>query len=220
MRARDNPFATARVHRIRYRFEGITWEDLTARLELMNWRGAIVGPEGAGKTTLLEDFVPRLRQRGWDVVSLRLTREQPCFPSGTLQALASRLTPSGFVLFDGAEQLSRWAWWRFRWSVRRAGGLVITSHRTGLLPTLIRCGTNPRLLAGMVADLLKGTGLPQGVQVEALFRKHRGNLREALRELYDLFSTAGEAQTTTRFGGEESSLGGDPTSIFEVSTLR
>jgi hypothetical protein len=220
MRARDNPFATARVHQIRYRFEGTTWQDLMARLESMHWRGTIVGQEGAGKTTLLEDFGPRLRERGWDVVWLRLTQEQPRFPGTMLRALASRLTPNALVLFDGAEQLSRWAWWSFLWRVRRAGGLIITSHRGGRLPTLIRCETSSRLLGGIVSDLLKGTVLPEGVLHDSLFRKHCGNLREALRELYDLFSAAGEAQATARSGGEESSLALAPTSIFEASTLR
>lgn len=220
MRARDNPFATARVHQIRYRFDGTTWEDLMARLESMNWRGAIVGPEGAGKTTLLEDFDPRLRERGWDVVWLRLTREQPRFSRNTLKALAPRLTANRFILFDGAEQLGPWACWCFLRRVRRAGGLIITSHRSGLLPTLIRCQTSPRLLTGIVADLVKGTALPECVRPDRLFRKHRGNLREALRELYDLFSAAAEAQATARSGGEESSLARAPTSIFEASTLR
>ena len=220
MRARDNPFATARVHQIRYRFDGTAWEDLMARLKSMNGRGAIVGPEGAGKTTLLEDFVPRLRERGWDVVWLRLTREQPRLPSQMLRALASRLTANSFILFDGAEQLSPWGWWSFLRLFRRAGGLIITSHRAGLLPTLIRCETSSRLLAGIVADLLRGTALPEGVPPDWLFRKHGGNLREALRELYDLFSTTGEAQATARSGGEESSFALAPTSIFEASTLR
>src|SRR5262245_34345468 len=100
MRARDNPFATARVHQIRYRFDGTTWEDLMARLQSLRWRGAIVGGEGAGKTTLLEDFGPRLRERGWDVVWLRLTREQPRFADPTLSTLAPGLIPKTFVLFD------------------------------------------------------------------------------------------------------------------------
>ena len=220
MRARDNPFATARIHEIRYRFDRTTWEELMARLESMGWRGAIVGPEGAGKTTLLEDFVPRLRERGWEVVPMRLTREQPRFAGNTLRALAPRLTSNAFILFDGAEQLSGWAWWSFLWRVRRAGGLIITSHRGGRLPTLVRCETSSRLLAGIVAELLQGTALPAGVQLDRLFRKHCGNIRETLRELYDLFSAAGEAQATARSGGEESSLALAPTSILEASTLR
>ena len=193
MRARDNPFATACVHRIRYRLPaGLTWDELVARLETMKWRGAIVGPEGAGKTTLLEDFAPRLIDRGFEIVWLRLTREKPRFSSATLRELAS-LHAGQLILFDGAEQLSCWGWWRFLRLARRTGGLLITSHRPGLLPSLLECGTTPELLAGIVADLL--TDVPEAHVVEArrLHRKHQGNLREALRELYDRRSDATES---------------------------
>ncbi len=197
MRARDNPFATARVHRIRYRLPGpLTWEGLLARLESMNWSGAIVGPEGSGKTTLLEDFEPRLRARGFEVVWLRLTREEPRFASATLRELAS-LHAGQAILFDGAEQLSRWAWWRFLRHARRAGGLLITSHRSGLLPTLLDCGTTPELLAEIVSDLLGGVPEVHRAEAGRLHRKHHGNLREALRELYDLWSDAARDSTVS-----------------------
>ena len=188
MRARDNPFATARVHQIRYRLpDGLTWEELLARLKSMNWRGAIVGPEGAGKTTLLEDFEPRLRQRGFELVWLRLTREEPRLPSTTLAQLAS-LHARHIILFDGAEQLRRWTWWRFLRRVRRTGGLLVTSHRPGLLPTLLECKTGPELLAEIVANLLDKTPETCRAQAGSLYHKHQGNLREALRELYDVWS--------------------------------
>lgn len=195
MRARDNPFATARVHRIRYRFDGTTWEELLSRLKSMNWRGAIVGPEGAGKTTLLEDFAPRLRERGFEVIRLRLTQEEPRFSCGLMRELSSQLSSSHIILFDGAELLSRWAWWDFLRRARRAWGLVITSHRPGLLPTLIECKTTLELLAGIVADLLNEA--PEACRDRAgqLFRKHRGNLREALRELYDVYSVSATDST-------------------------
>lgn len=189
MRARDNPFATARVHRIRYRFlDGLTWEDLLARLKWMRWRGAIVGPEGAGKTTLLEDFEPRLREQGFEIVWLRLTRERPRFAPEMWRKLSSELFSGRFVLFDGAEQLSRWAWWRFLRHVRPAGGLLITSHRAGLLPTLLECGTTSVLLAEIVADLLDEPAAAHRAQARHLHQRHCGNVREALRELYDLWS--------------------------------
>lgn len=185
MRARDNPFATAHVHRIRYRLpDGLTWEELLARAASMNWRAAIVGPEGTGKTTLLEDFAPKLIKRGFEVVWLRLTREAPRFAPATLRELVS-LHTGQVILFDGAEQLSRWAWWRFLRLARRAGGLLITSHRPGLLPTLLECDTTPELLAEIVADLLTEAPKDHCAEARRLHRQHQGNLREALRELYD-----------------------------------
>ena len=197
MRARDNPFATACVHRIRHRLpDGLTWEDLLARLESMNWRAAIVGPEGAGKTTLLEDFAPRLIEGGFEIVWLRLTQEEPRFASATLRELAS-LHAGQIILFDGAEQLSRWAWWRFLRLARRAGGLLITSHLAGLLPTLLECNTTPELLAGIVADLLSEAPEAHGAEARRLHRKHQGNLREALREWYDLWSDPAKDSTVS-----------------------
>ncbi len=67
-----------------------------------------------------------------------------------------------------------------RFRTRRAGGLVITSHRPGLLPTLYECETSPELLAGIVEELAG-----EELDSEEVLARHRGNIRDALRELYD-----------------------------------
>jgi len=188
MRARDNPFSTDRVLRIRYRLRGESWDSLLARLAALKYRAAIVGPEGAGKTTLLEDLAPHLRERGFEIVSLRLTREQPAFAPGTLRKLRTRIGPRQIILFDGAEQLGRLGWWRFRQSTRKAGGLIITSHQHGLLPTLIECRTDEALLTEIVAELLRQPESSLRTPASRLFQKHHGNLRDALREMYDSFA--------------------------------
>jgi hypothetical protein len=74
-----------------------------------------------------------------------------------------------------------------RLRTRRAGGLVITSHRPGLLPTLFECTTSPELLAEIVGEL-------SGADLEAgeLYERHRGNVRDALRELYDRWAGRSE----------------------------
>lgn len=172
MRARDNPFATDRVLRVRYRLLGTTWEDLLAQLESLNFRAAIVGPEGSGKTTLLEDLEPHLRARGFPVCHWRFDDRKRSTPP---------VHKSGVVLLDGAEVLRPWEWW---WYSRRLPRLVITAHRPGLLPTLWECRTTPALLEEIVA------GLHPGAKTEGLFEKHGGNLRVALRELYDRYAEA------------------------------
>jgi hypothetical protein len=187
MRARDNPFSTDRVLKIRYRPRGWTWNGLLSRLAELNYRGSIVGPEGRGKTTLLEDLEPRLRVRGFAVKHLHLTRERPTFDRQWLRDFIAGVSRSDILLFDGAEQLNRLAWWRFRRLSRRAGGLVITSHRAGLLPTLVECETDGALLAEIVSQLQPG--LPSG-DAELLLARHQGNVRDALRELYDRYSTS------------------------------
>jgi hypothetical protein len=185
MRARDNPFSTDRVLKIRYRPRGWSWDELLDRLATLNYRAAIVGPEGHGKTTLMEDLEPHLRARGFGVRHLRLTREQPAFDPAWLREFFAATTSSDMLLFDGAEQLTRLAWWRLRRAARKAGGLVITSHRSGMLPTLIECETDVELLGGIVRDLA-----PDAARHDAgaLLSRHRGNVREALRELYDNYA--------------------------------
>lgn len=57
----------------------------------------------------------------------------------------------------------------------------------GLLPTLIECSTGATLLRGIVEDLLPPHHV---VDHDELIARHRGNVREALRELYDRFAAA------------------------------
>lgn len=180
MKARDNPFSTDRVLRIRYRPQGWTWETLLARLEAMRYRGAIVGPKGTGKTTLLEDLVEHLERRSFRCRLIRLSSENRRIDP----AAVDRLAGGDILILDGAEQLSaaRWAWVRFR--ARRAGGLVISTHVPGRLSTLLCTETTRHLLAEIITELLPCDDVSDH-QVASLFSRHTGNLREALRELYD-----------------------------------
>lgn len=184
MKARDNPFKTDRVLNVRYRLRGETWEELLARLKKLDYRAAIVGPNGAGKTTLLEDLEPVLAGLGFRVRCLRLDRETRSFPQGFLKNLFAVLDKSDLLLFDGAEQMSRISWARFKARSKKAGGLVITSHRRGMLPTLIECATSSELLGEIIAELLQA---PYEA-TEELYAKHNGNLRDALREMYDVYA--------------------------------
>ena len=98
------------------------------------------------------------------------------------------LTPRDCLLLDGAEQLSPRSWRQVEQGSRAAGGLVITSHRAGLLPTLLECRTTPELLAGLIEELLEPEPDRPRPTAEELYARHRGNLRDALRELYDLWA--------------------------------
>lgn len=188
MRARDNPFRSDRVLAVRYRLLHGTWEDLFAQLEALGFRAAIVGPQGSGKTTLLEDLKPRLEAGGFSVRELRLDTESPSFEPEFLEDLFATLGSHEVILFDGAEQL-KWAEWvRFERRSRAAAGLVITSHRPGLLPTLLETTTTPELLRGLVDQILGDRAAELRPLLPGILERHRGNVRESLRELYDHFA--------------------------------
>ena len=180
MRARDNPFRADRVEAIRYHPLDGTWDDLMARLAQLDYRAAVVGHDGSGKTTLLEDLAPRLAALGFAVRRLFIN-EQNREPA---ELALDHLDCRDIILFDGADLLGPIAWLRFKRRTRHAGGVVITAHRPGLLPTLVECRTTPDLLHRLVAEIL-GTDTLHPDDA-ALFTRHGGNIRDALRELYDM----------------------------------
>ncbi|MBC7818682.1 MAG: hypothetical protein IAG10_17470 [Planctomycetaceae bacterium] len=184
-RARDNPFAVERVLRLRYRFRNDDWSSLLNRLQTLSYCAAIVGPKGSGKTTLLEDLAARLETRGLRIHRLFLNEQSRAYPASFVRCVRDSLSERDIILFDGCEQLSLPAWWRFRWETRRAGGLVITTHRPHRLPTLIECQTTRELFGELVRSLHDPTTLAPDT-LDRLFEKHHGNLRDAIRELYDL----------------------------------
>jgi GTPase SAR1 family protein len=188
MRARDNPFRSDRVLAVRYRLESGTWEELLARFDALGRRAAIVGPQGSGKTTLLEDLASHFRERGYTVRNLRLDMETPRFEETFLRGFFASLGPRDVILFDGAEQLGRMAWARFDRRSRAAGGLVVTLHRPGRLAPLLKTRTSPELLHLLIRQLL-GDRFGELLPLPAgLYERHEGNLREALRELYDHYA--------------------------------
>jgi hypothetical protein len=197
VRARENPFCVERVLRFRYRFSGRGWDDLLARLAALRFRGAIVGAEGSGKTTLLEDLAGRLAPEGFGVRFVTLSAGQRTLTDAQRHLLLEGIGPDDFLFLDGADALSRLAWLRVRRGSRRARGLVVNAHREGLLATLHRTSTSPRLLADMIHSLTGRGADSFGGPAEDLFRRHRGNLRDALRELYDVCAARPNLASTT-----------------------
>lgn len=183
--ARLNPFSTDRVLRERYRLSEDGWRLLLDRLRNQGGRGALVGAKGSGKTTLLEDLAGCLARQGFALSFVRLNAAERRVPDTAHHAFRAGLTGRDAVLLDGAEQLSWFSWLRFRRATRRAGVIVVTSHRGGRLPLLHRCQTTPALLRELCGSLQIEISQDEAVR---LHRRHAGNLREALRELYDRWS--------------------------------
>ncbi len=179
MRACENPFASHRIEALRYRLSDAEWARLLARLDQFGGRGSVIGRHGSGKTTLLEELGARLADRG---LVVRLVRLDGCGPSGPGGPAASH---GEAMLVDGADRLGPLAWRWLRVRARKAAVLVVTSHREGRLPTLHRCSTSPALLSGLVAELVGGPPERHRELAEVLHLRHGGDVRAALRELYD-----------------------------------
>ncbi|MBN2133583.1 MAG: hypothetical protein JW741_29045 [Sedimentisphaerales bacterium] len=188
MKARDNPFTVERLHAIRYRTAETTFEEILSRLDEMNYRAAIVGPEGSGKTTLLGNLQDALAQQGFKTWMFFVNDTAPLDGPGCRKLLTD-VAPDEIVLLDGADAVGRSSWSLFRHrTANHAAGLIITSHRPGLLPTLVKCATTPALLAEIVNELKPPGRTLAPSFLDDLYNRHAGNLRDCLRELYDLYA--------------------------------
>jgi hypothetical protein len=195
MKARLNPLRVERVLSVRFRLDAVepdlTLDELLTRWENQGQRGALIGPHGSGKTTLLEDLATPLTARGYQLLNLHLSREKRQFSQEDWHCLQNA-TSQTVILFDGAEQLSFLDWLRFKQTSKKASGVLITSHRAGLLPTLLECRTSPQLLQEILHHILGNDAAVWDVECEALWARHQGDLRLALREIYDFYASLGE----------------------------
>jgi energy-coupling factor transporter ATP-binding protein EcfA2 len=209
----SNPFAT------RFTLPGrIEWvetpdarlEEVADRIVRHQFRGAIVGPHGSGKSTLLEHLAPLLGtvilrrdaqgkavplvrgvvERGRELVWLQLRKTEP----ESLRIPWSVLNSSTLLILDGFEQLT--AARRLYATVRTrliGSGLLVTSHRRTLLPTIcyrhITAETAQRIVERLVEtreDLSERIrGVATQVDFEQQLRENGGNMREVLMGLYD-----------------------------------
>jgi len=148
-------------------------------------RSALEGPHGRGKSTVLLALVQELSAAGAAVEVVRVRVPRDAATALCVLATAPRGT---MICIDGWERLGRsgalLAGLLARW---RALGLVVTAHgRTGL-PVLARCESTPELLAAIVDRLPSHHGLIDRQDMADAHRRHDGDLREALYDLYDRF---------------------------------
>lgn len=186
MRARENPFRTERIGRLGFRHPTLPFDAIHRRLAELRRRAAIVGPHGSGKTTLHRQLGDRLASEGLCVHRWFLNADGPAPRTRALVREARTLGPRDVLLFDGAGHLSRPSWWRVLRACRGAGGLLITAHRPGLLPTLLETHTDAALLADLAFELTGPSALGILPLLEELRSVHAGNLRDVFLALYDL----------------------------------
>lgn len=188
LRAKDNPFAVDRIRQIRYEPPEESWKSLLERLAVMKYRGAIVGPCGSGKTTLCEDLQIRLRLEGMQTQQLFVSMDIHM----TWQDIQCVLAlPFDVILVDGADHMSWLTWQRLKhYVLSKKRGLVVTTHRPGLLPTWYECLTSLALFERIVDHLNPDQSIhPEHIRES--YDRWQGNIRDALRELYDLVSIEG-----------------------------
>lgn len=188
MKAKDNPFSTQQISKIKYYLSETELENLIKGLKELNFYAAIVGNHGSGKTTLLESIVIKLIELNYKPKLLRLNTEKPNFPKSFLREFSRSLKKTDIVILDGAEQLNFLSWQYFKYKIQNAGGLIITTHKEGRLPTLYKCEASYKILDQILFELLGIQAKKLEENSQKLFDKHQGNIRDVLREYYDIYA--------------------------------
>ncbi|MFO0943484.1 MAG: hypothetical protein U0930_22340, partial [Pirellulales bacterium] len=181
-------------------------------------RAQIVGVHGSGKSTLLENLVPKLgsvvlRQGASSQTKFESSNPADSYPNSSaicwfsvrrgaavMDSLMQFITTKKFcgtLVIDGFEQLNWWQRWQIkRWVGRCECKLLVTAHRNLGLPLLFQTSISEDLARRVIRQAFlaaRGTAdLPEPLERlpwEQLLKKHRGNLRECLMEVYDLIET-------------------------------
>jgi hypothetical protein len=71
-------------------------------------------------------------------------------------------------------------------------GLVITTHRLGMMNTLVESSTSERLLAEIVGELIGDPKAAPEDLVREIYRRCNGNIRNCLWEMYDIWVMEGK----------------------------
>ena len=181
-----NPFATrytrpGAIPPLDRRGRPLDLAALIARLDGLG-AAALVAPHGHGKSTLLLALAAALDAVERPVTMVRVRGWQDAWAACRAVVTAPRRTA---VFIDGWEQL------RFLAAPLRAAArllrrtLLVTSHRPTGLPVLRECETTSDLLRAIVARLPDRGGPVDEADIATAFRRHGGNLRESLYDLYD-----------------------------------
>jgi hypothetical protein len=182
---RDNPFATCwtKPGALAFRFQDDQCaEQLVSKLAAQNWWGQIIGPHGSGKSTLLATLKPALSAAGCQIHEIELNDGSRHLPRNL-----SAPSHGELLVVDGFEQLNWRARLQLKWRCRRAStGLLVTSHVSMGLPTLVQLSPSRRLIEQLVADLCaQASSAITSKDVAASHASHGSNLREIFFDLYD-----------------------------------
>ena len=188
MKSHSNPFASRCMESIPYQFTDISLHTVMEQLASQNFRGSITGPKGSGKTTLLETIGRQLGQTGFSCDYLYFKKDSKLRCRQQLKPVTGEDISKTAYLIDGTEQLSRFEWSRLYSKIKLSGAVVLTAHVKSPLPPLIHTQTSPSLLYDLVLKLNGKTDMISEQAVFDLYHRHKGDIRQALRELYDVWA--------------------------------
>jgi hypothetical protein len=188
----DNPFSSRYIRpgAIAYRFRESTESafELYERWKRLGAVAQIRGDHGSGKSTLLESLRPLFQADGFDLHQHVLA--EPARDGRTLLA-ETGWTSKSVVMVDGYERLSHGRRWRLAFKRWRTGArLLITTHVD--LGFAEVCALTPTV--DEVVELAKHLQREHPVHVtdddaRAAFAHQKGNVREALFELFDVYQS-------------------------------
>ena len=187
--AAPNPFSTrhTRPGALPYLFRDETQADVAAlvdQLESEHGLGQICGDHGTGKSTLLVDLQRQLEARGRVVVRL------PFPPSRWLATLWAARAGRAIVVVDGFERLSGFVRTPIVALAQMIGsGLLVTCHRRCRLPLLWHTHVSLVTATAIVERLTVSDPRAREMALQDLerrLRRHGGDMRETLFELYDV----------------------------------
>lgn len=202
--ARNNPFRTCRVEssiRFQPAWLDTSWQEIMERFDSLrssHSRCTVVGPHGTGKTTFFEDFELRLRDRGHEV--LRLSLHLTVDSRAELPTIPDEVHPDTIVLLDSAGVIGWRAWsplplrtwnqrrsWRDKFRRLSCCQIVESRHRRNSNPVLLQTGSSPEMLEAIIRRLDPEWQI-SSTEIRTLYQRRKGNIRESLRECFDLKS--------------------------------
>lgn len=194
----SNPFCSRNIRPGTLPFyfpDGASLAQLCDRLAACGGRGQIVGPHGSGKSALLAALIAALVAQGRNIVHVELHDGQRTLPRGFWASVD--LSQPSVLAIDGCEQLS---WWQrhkaFGLARRHGAGLIVTTHRVLNLPLLYRSAPSADVAVHIAAALQGDRPLITEAEVRQAFASQRGDLREMLFALYDLYAQRRHAAKT------------------------
>lgn len=187
----DNPFRSGCVDALGYLPIGRSLSEIETLFRDAGYRGVLFGPHGHGKSTLMH----HLARVGLPEGAAPHRVIQVADDLSNLHELkAGMKNRDGVLMVDGFDLLP---WW-WRWRVSRRRRVLVTTHRDLVLSPMISwmnpqkmsprfcCETTPALLGELIARLSPSVrGVMDEGAIAALYARHHGNVRDALRELYD-----------------------------------